>query len=562
MMGSSPDLSSGKSRGPSGAQAASRLARQLTGARTPAARYQALVATMRALGVGVYRGDGQPIVRGAERTANDLYVYDFTLQALAANLANRKSTTVSDLAARLNAAIAPMKPRHPITATMLRSAMQSTARWAIRHPGAEGATAELLIREIGRRQVHQDVARPPALQRMRLDDLQAFLVSADLTAAIISQARAAHGGVAASPSAAHAAGFFGDLCGALKPGYKAYKIVALGKKLKDAASLAGGLQGIVVKAAVTNLTVGAINAYIIDQFVEFEAVGTTHDGTHYGPAGHQAPEAGKHLSFRARLRMTLNVPEFVANCGYLTGLFSNYTGGSLKIPAGGDLPDVPVAWEYRADVKEDAKLEANGTVLRLTATDSTGMTWLEFAPNDEPIPGVGTERAYAGAIDAKVNVQEQFGGPLGELSPNLWSLMPAKFVTFYYAISAHRARGYQIYVAPAPGALRDDFGYGYDDLISISAKVCGEDPYAQPWTASAVVKNHLGDTEMLTGTVSFNGANSWTPVEETYQDGMTWELNMAVQSGQEPAQMLLQGSHNRTGSAVAQITENPDCPPR
>lgn len=547
------------SRAPSQATVAGRLARQLTTAQTPAKRYQALVATMRALHIGVYRGSGRPIVRGAERTKNDLYVYDFTLTALAGNMANHKTITVDQLAAQLNAATAPVRKR-TITGAMLRSAMQSSARWAIRHPRSDTALGELLIREIGRRRVHQDVARPPALQQMKLDDVQAFLVSADLTAAIVTRSWHSRAGAAVSTRPARGSSLIGDLCKELKPAYKAYKIIDLGIKLYKAGSLAAGVQGIVTKIVITNLTVGMINAYVIDNYVEFTAVGPTQDGTHYGPA-HRAPEAGKHLNFKAHLRMSLNIPDWAAKCGYLTGLFSKYTGGGLKLPAGGDLPGVPVSWEYSPTTKEEAKLEAHGTVLSLTATDSQGDTWLSFAPKEEFIPGVGEERAYAGSIAAKVNVQEFFGGPLDDLSPNLWSLMPPKSVSFAYAIGAHRARGYRIYAAPGSGVLRDDFGFGYDDLISISAKVCGENPYAQPWSATAVAKNHEGDTVMLTGSFQLSGPNSWTPVENMYQDGIVWELKVSIPAGQDPAYMTLTGDHNRTGSVNAAIEENPDCPP-
>lgn len=77
--------------------AAKRLAARVARARTPAAGYRALVAVMRALNVGVYSADGKAVVRGAERSVHDFYLYDFQLWIMAAALSDDQSADLAEL---------------------------------------------------------------------------------------------------------------------------------------------------------------------------------------------------------------------------------------------------------------------------------------------------------------------------------------------------------------------------------------------------------------------------------------------------------------------------------
>src|SRR5690242_16068662 len=79
---------------PSQASLAATLSRRVESASTAASRYQALLAVMKAFRIGVYTSAGRPVVRGAERTPRDFYVYDFELRALAAQ---KGMTTVGEL---------------------------------------------------------------------------------------------------------------------------------------------------------------------------------------------------------------------------------------------------------------------------------------------------------------------------------------------------------------------------------------------------------------------------------------------------------------------------------
>ena len=107
---------------PSQAALASTLARKVESAGTPAARYQALVAVMRALRIGVYTSAGKIVAGGAERSLADLYFYDFELRALAAGLAQGTTSESGDLAAQLAHAGLTVRGK-AVTAPELESAI-------------------------------------------------------------------------------------------------------------------------------------------------------------------------------------------------------------------------------------------------------------------------------------------------------------------------------------------------------------------------------------------------------------------------------------------------------
>ena len=88
-------------RAPSQAVVARKLAIRVARARTPAARYTALLGVMRTLHVGVFTGRGKPIVPAGR--PHEVYLYDFEIKQMAGALARRQSMTLAELAAALSA---------------------------------------------------------------------------------------------------------------------------------------------------------------------------------------------------------------------------------------------------------------------------------------------------------------------------------------------------------------------------------------------------------------------------------------------------------------------------
>ena len=69
---------------------AKKLAARVTGARTPTARYRAILAVMRTLDVGVVTAKGKTVVRGGR--PHEFYLYDFEIKAMAAASAAGRPT--------------------------------------------------------------------------------------------------------------------------------------------------------------------------------------------------------------------------------------------------------------------------------------------------------------------------------------------------------------------------------------------------------------------------------------------------------------------------------------
>ncbi len=91
-----------------------------------------------ALHIGVYSGDGTPIVSGAETSSDDFYFYEPEVQMLAASLERGDRWSVDDIVAVLNG---PHVLSQDITSEQLERAIanRSGMPLRIRPPGVAGA---------------------------------------------------------------------------------------------------------------------------------------------------------------------------------------------------------------------------------------------------------------------------------------------------------------------------------------------------------------------------------------------------------------------------------------
>src|SRR6266511_1092664 len=176
-----------KKPAPSQAVVAKKLVTQITAAKTPAARYKALVGILRALHIGVVTPAGKPIVVSPEPNAARLFqLYDFEVRGLAAQLARRQTTTLDELAAALEKGGLGLDPDRPLPAELLAEGLRDATLEALARPRSERSLLPLLVRQLGLRRGF-DTRQELAPAQIKLDSLQAWLITADMSLPVLRQ---------------------------------------------------------------------------------------------------------------------------------------------------------------------------------------------------------------------------------------------------------------------------------------------------------------------------------------------------------------------------------------
>lgn len=428
---------------PDQAASARALAARIVGARSDGARRAALLKALRALRVGVYTGGGRALVRGTERSARDVFLYDAEVRALVTALKLGTTLDRAQLGERL---VALRLLRRPLTAAQLARGI-SAARRASRDPAALGG---LLIDELG-----LQGRRAPGT----FDALQTWLIEAELVARASARRRAAASGAgrapsAASPRIAAAADGSGCFTGA---GAVADVLTGLG--------ILGGAFGV---TPADNAAVALWHASTLRNLIQVDWAqtgGVTHDG----PAGHAA-DAGRDMTFVITVRAPVGASEREIRCGALRGAF---------LPREGALQNVPIDWETLAP-DALATLRRHGTITRMDAkTGSAGSALLVFVPASEAIPGVGEIRSVGGEVAA----QPQLGAAFGNLAMRELAQFRGPLASFRFSIGFHRARGYR-FVARTDVLCFSFEGctpHSYRNTFTYTGEMCGPDPYAATW---------------------------------------------------------------------------------
>jgi hypothetical protein len=435
------------------AAVAKKLAARVARAHTPASRYEAVLAVMRTLRVGIVTGKGKTLVRGGR--PHEVYLYDFEIKAMAGALKRRQTNTAAELAGRLGAAgVTP--GGNPLTAEQFARTLKAGMRAALARPRARWSVVPLLARELGRRQrPGYDIATAP-LDRLRFDALQTFLINADVAAAASRRGGGASRVAAAGRVATAAADGRCQGWDVVKESTPLGKwVIGLIPLIKDYAKIAAlVLDGI--HGSILALSVGFTNV-----------TPTTEQRTHYGPAGHD-PDAGKAFDFGVRLVMRDQWPEDVINCGRLLG---------MKIPNKGPIPGVTVAWAEDSQVAPP--LYTYGTEIFPTGqkTDAKGGTSLHFVPKDEKIPGFGSVHHAGNTKRAVALYQSAFGNVPGSVA----QFLTPKEVRFPWNVAYHLPRGFKF-----AGMIRDNHFRQFEHPAGrwdADMHVCGDDPLA-PWTGT------------------------------------------------------------------------------
>jgi hypothetical protein len=456
-----------KKRPPSQAVVAKKLAARVTSARTPAARYRALLAVMRALNVGVYTGAGRAIVRGAERSVRDFWLYDFDVRAVASALARGENLSVEDLGGQL-AALGIARAGQPLPAADIGRIVVSGTRRARANPTGPRALLPLLARELGlRREPRYDLANglPEAA---RFDWLQTLLLLADA----VAPARSPRVMTSVSARAlVRPCGVFGPVS-------------------ENTAYFLRSLRWPPGEMSAADKVV-AFHALLLYPALSVESIVPEpgKHATHYGPPGHD-PDAGKKLRFQARIVMTVDTSQTEISCGPLR---------AQRLPPKGPVPGLEVNWKSRLEDRSgtpEAVLGGHGSAWADLASDENGLLTLEFTPKDEKVPGFGRERTADGSVGFRfaipLEVPERVRLELegSQLFSHNWPI----------TIGYHKPRGFKFerlnvatefifppgwwYPTPAcPLPRRRGYpscSYGREDS-ELSGRVCGDDPFAKPW---------------------------------------------------------------------------------
>jgi hypothetical protein len=452
--------SAGKQR-PSQAVVARKLAVGVTRARTPTARYNAVLAVMRALHVGVFTGKGKVLVPSG--LPRQIYLYDFEVKVIAAALGRGQTITAEDVAGRLSAA--GVTPRgQPLTAAELARALTSGTRVALARPRTRLSVVPLLARELGRRHRPAYDLATAAPDKLRFDALQTFLINADVAAAASRRGRAGRGASAAT------GGLAGDETPCFGGSDVANELSPLGQMLIDLFNSKIG-EGLKLVSGVVDLVHGEFLAWAV---AVTNATPTT-QSTHYGPAGFHggSPNAGMPLDFRVRVVMLDNYGDFVINCGPLIG---------FKIPKKGPIPGIAMLWQEGPPLPPNApalnpvtRLNNFGSTTYPTGprTDANGEAVLHFVPNTEKVPGFGTVHHAASIMSVTALYQSAFGNLPGSVA----QFLTPKSVTFNWSVSFHMPYGFKF-----AGTVAYDFNNV--GRLGFDMHVCGDDPFGAPWTGS------------------------------------------------------------------------------
>jgi hypothetical protein len=326
---------------------AAQLVGRASGAKTSAARYQAVLDIAKAIGLPVFTATGKSVTPGSRAVPARFNLYDFQLQAAVASLSRHDSMTIAGLAQLY--AQAGAKISGATLATRLQAGIAATAA----RPAAPSSLLGLIVRDLGlHHHPASDLARS-ATPTTELDPLQALLIAAD------SAVHSRSGRLLAVSSATQA----GPCEGSTEPGTAPAPVAGAG----------------------SGSDVDLMQVLLLVQAEEITVVNTPLRETHYGPPGH-SPLAGKILRLGVHVEIRYKLPTSVL-CGLLAG---------RKFPRPGALPNAPIFWKA-VDLFTYGKVEFEPANMR---TGLDGNSTLVFTPKTEDFPGFGTEYKATGDVSA------------------------------------------------------------------------------------------------------------------------------------------------------------------
>jgi hypothetical protein len=361
---------------------ASRIAKEIAAAKTPAARYQALLGAARILHLRTLDRRGRPIVRGGGGLAPHFFLYDVEWRAAAAARLGDRTVTFAELTSLFNRALEKGRPR--FGPGELRNAVASGIKAASSNP-TSASVIPLLLRELGlRHRRPYDLAKAQN-DNARLDPLQSALIVADL-ASEIARVKTPE------PDEKFCEGAIVSAFDDFRPWAKGF-IIALVDKAK-------WFSKGVAAAEIYHASILALS-------VRVRRVTDEVQSTHYGPKGH-AKDAGKTLRFTIMVDMRDELREGLIECGPIFG---------FKFPKKGPISGVGVSLPSEVEGTGE-RLGDHGKITwepKDGRTDKDGKVSVLFTPKAETRPGKGPEFVARGPLRMVARYQSALGNVTGFL---------------------------------------------------------------------------------------------------------------------------------------------------
>jgi len=439
-------------QGPSQQIVAKTLVTKVVQARTPAARYNAVLAVLRALHLGVVTPAGKPIVVSPEPNAARLFqLYDFEARGLAQQFARRQTTTLDDLAVALKKGGLGLDAKRPLPAALLAEGLRDATRRAMAKPRSARSLLPLVVRELGLRRGF-DTSKNLAPAKVQLDSLQAWLVIADMSLPVLRQVPLPKSRVlSAGADLPRLCEKYNDAVEALQDriekalGGKIQKWISdeavgmiydkvadkLGRQatrwaIKNAPRWAvRGLYNVGRAASVAGPLIDLVHGALLAYSIDVRSLEASLPPIHWW---HAAGE-GTTLTFRVKVTMLDDYGDVLVKCGGLVG---------LDLPPKGGVKDVWVNWEQaQGDLKSQGKLRCVSVPVVgvcATKTGADGIATLVFTPKTEALPGRGAQVEVTGVVDGIALYQTASGGGI---TGGIAQFLTPKFGSTRWLVRSH-----------------------------------------------------------------------------------------------------------------------------
>ncbi len=154
------------------------LANQLADAPSKEDAAELLLGAFRAIGLGVYTGDGEKILGGSERSEKDFFLYDFQWRILARGVYHRNVVSVADYSRALGAGLVELDdPEQMIP--FFTQAVHQRYQAAVENPNDPTSFLILFVDGLARRQLQPyslDELESRSAEELDLDPAQSFLL--------------------------------------------------------------------------------------------------------------------------------------------------------------------------------------------------------------------------------------------------------------------------------------------------------------------------------------------------------------------------------------------------
>ena len=349
------------------------LANQLAEAQSKEDAAELLLGAFRAIGLGVYTGNGEKILGGAERSEKDFFLYDFQWRILARGIYHRNVVSFADYSRALGAGLVELDDPETMTSFFPR-AVRRRYQVAVANPYDPTSFLILFVDGLARRQLQPyslDELESRSAEELDLDPAQTFLLlleffhrpgpaaPAATTSRLLPGVPSVH---AASPC---------DLIQGDGQGYWGRGTDVAGELAQELPGAAGRIAG-----AIGNATgvIGAAGDLLIlyGMDIRLEPAPRVMHLLHRFEEDPHYYYIMAIVTFDAEI-----VSDEVLKCGWLAG---------KKMPVKGPLKDVELTWDFRPvlpprlEMHHDMLNELTGHLGLQTKTDENGLSEFLIMP--------------------------------------------------------------------------------------------------------------------------------------------------------------------------------------